>query len=151
MGEKEAKEIINAGFAWADWTDSQKEALRVVYESLIKVEELQKEIKYLKIENNGLKDNVAIANDGWCEERERRMKAEKNLRCLLKPIYVTIEGGKQDEIAKDLKHYITLCHDLEQKLECERWMVEACERDVEYLQKQNEFLTGLIEKLEGGL
>ncbi|GIN38397.1 hypothetical protein HYI36_05115 [Bacillus sp. Gen3] len=44
MEQKEAKEIIRAGFAWANWNDEQKEAFKLAYEALDKVELLEKQI-----------------------------------------------------------------------------------------------------------
>lgn len=44
MGIKEAKEIIRAGFAWAGWTDEQKEAFKLAYESIDNAEQLKKQI-----------------------------------------------------------------------------------------------------------
>lgn len=42
MDIKEAKEVIRAGFAWAGWSDYQKEAMTTAYEAMEKVEELKK-------------------------------------------------------------------------------------------------------------
>ncbi len=41
MDIKEAKEIIRAGFAWANWTDEQKAAFKIAYECMEKVEALE--------------------------------------------------------------------------------------------------------------
>lgn len=38
MDANEAKEIIKVGFAWANWTDEQKQAFKLAYEALDKVE-----------------------------------------------------------------------------------------------------------------
>jgi DNA-binding FadR family transcriptional regulator len=46
MELKEAKEIIRAGLAWANWTDEQKEAMRIALESIDKVEQLAKEVEF---------------------------------------------------------------------------------------------------------
>lgn len=51
MDNKEAKEIIEAGFAWANWTEEQKQAFKIAYEAINKVEEQQKEIDRLKAKN----------------------------------------------------------------------------------------------------
>ncbi|MEK3955680.1 hypothetical protein [Psychrobacillus sp. FSL K6-1464] len=40
MELKEAKEILRAGFAWANWTKEQKEAIELAYEAMEKVEML---------------------------------------------------------------------------------------------------------------
>jgi hypothetical protein len=44
MDLKEAKEIIRAGFAWANWTDEQKQAIKLAYEAIDKFEELEKKM-----------------------------------------------------------------------------------------------------------
>lgn len=41
MDIKESKEIIRAGFAWANWTDEQKAAFKTAYECMEKVEALE--------------------------------------------------------------------------------------------------------------
>jgi hypothetical protein len=42
MEIKEAKEVLSAGFAWANWTDKQREAMRIAYKSMVAVEEIRK-------------------------------------------------------------------------------------------------------------
>jgi hypothetical protein len=42
---KEAKEIIRAGFAWANWTDEQKEAFKLAYDAIDKAERNEKALK----------------------------------------------------------------------------------------------------------
>ena len=41
MKIKEAKEIIRAGVAWANWTEEQKQAMEIAYKSLSDVEEIK--------------------------------------------------------------------------------------------------------------
>jgi hypothetical protein len=36
---KEAKEILEAGFAWASWTDEQRKAVKVAYTAMLEAEE----------------------------------------------------------------------------------------------------------------
>jgi hypothetical protein len=48
---KEAKEIIRAGFAWANWTANQKQAFKLAYECIDKVERYEKALKNIA-ENN---------------------------------------------------------------------------------------------------
>lgn len=46
MEIKEAKEILRAGYAWANWTAEQKEAMKIAYDSMELVEKLKKENKH---------------------------------------------------------------------------------------------------------
>lgn len=41
MEIKEAKEILKAGLAWANWTDEQKEAMRLAYTAMVDVENVK--------------------------------------------------------------------------------------------------------------
>ncbi|PAD70856.1 hypothetical protein CHH83_01260 [Bacillus sp. 7586-K] len=43
MEIKEAKEFLRAGFAWANWTDEQREAMKVAYTSMVNIEKIEKE------------------------------------------------------------------------------------------------------------
>jgi transcription termination factor Rho len=45
MELKEAKEIIEAGVAWANWTEEQKEAMKVAWNAMNKVE------RYVEMKN----------------------------------------------------------------------------------------------------
>lgn len=49
MEIKEAQEIIRAGLAWANWTDEQKEAMRMAIESMDKVKELDSLLEKMKM------------------------------------------------------------------------------------------------------
>jgi DNA-binding transcriptional regulator GbsR (MarR family) len=69
---KEAKEIIRAGFAWANWTEEQKQAFKFAYESIDKVEQLIKTVeKYEKAlreisrqyENTSVNRSLEIAKE----------------------------------------------------------------------------------------
>lgn len=42
MEIKRAKEILSAGFAWADWTDEQREAMKVAYIAMVDKENIKK-------------------------------------------------------------------------------------------------------------
>lgn len=44
MELKEAKEVIQAGLSGTDWTDEQKEAMKVALVYMNQVEELKKEV-----------------------------------------------------------------------------------------------------------
>lgn len=44
MEAKEARKIIQAGFVWANWTEEQKEAMKVAWQSMDEVEGLRKEV-----------------------------------------------------------------------------------------------------------
>lgn len=46
MDAKEAKEIIRAGFAWANWTAEQKEAFKISYNAIEKVERYENALKF---------------------------------------------------------------------------------------------------------
>ncbi|MCD7911077.1 hypothetical protein KC480_05995 [Bacillus velezensis] len=46
MNVKEAKEIIRAGAAWANWTEKQQEAMRVAYNSFSAIEKIKKHCVY---------------------------------------------------------------------------------------------------------
>lgn len=50
MDISEAKKIIHAGLAWDNWTDEQKEAMKVVLQSILYVEELREKISGLEQE-----------------------------------------------------------------------------------------------------
>lgn len=41
MDIKEAKEIIKAGFTWANWTEEQKEAMKIAYKSMVAIEDIK--------------------------------------------------------------------------------------------------------------
>lgn len=41
MKIKEAKEVIRAGLAWANWTEEQKKAMEIAYKSMSDVEEIK--------------------------------------------------------------------------------------------------------------
>ncbi|MEH6944393.1 hypothetical protein [Bacillus sp. JJ722] len=47
MEFKEAKEIIHAGLAFANWSDDVKQAMRIALQSMSKVEQLEKDKKKL--------------------------------------------------------------------------------------------------------
>jgi hypothetical protein len=55
LDTKEAKEIISAGSAWANWTDKQKQAFKLAYDAIETVKEQHKEIELLKADNELLK------------------------------------------------------------------------------------------------
>jgi hypothetical protein len=38
---KEAKEILKAGAAWANWTDEQRKAMQIAYKSMCDVESVR--------------------------------------------------------------------------------------------------------------
>lgn len=53
MEIKEAKEIIEAGLVWANWTEEQREAFNIALDSLSKMEELASlKKKMAKLEAN---------------------------------------------------------------------------------------------------
>lgn len=53
MEIKEAKEIIEAGLIWANWTEEQREALNIALDSMNKMEELSSlKKKMTKLEAN---------------------------------------------------------------------------------------------------
>ena len=62
MERKEAKEIIKAGFEWANWTNEQREAFHVAYQSMEQLERLESQIKHfeslISIEYSQQFDNV---------------------------------------------------------------------------------------------
>lgn len=68
-GEKvksaEVKEIIRAGFAWANWTEEQKKAFAIAYESIDKLERLELDYQQL--------------NREWLELAKFKQRAEKKL------------------------------------------------------------------------
>jgi hypothetical protein len=45
MDTKEAKKIIEAGFAWAGWTVKQREAFKIAYHAIDKAERHEKALK----------------------------------------------------------------------------------------------------------
>lgn len=65
MERSEAKEIIRAGFAWASWTEEQKQAFAIAYESINKLESLEQEYQQL--------------NREWLELSNFKQRAEKIL------------------------------------------------------------------------
>lgn len=70
MGIKEAKEIIQAGFSWANWTDDQREAFLLAYKALDK--EIPKKVE--KNENSSqacpeCKSNVNGKYCSFCGQR----------------------------------------------------------------------------------
>lgn len=65
MDEKEAKEIIIAGFVWADWTDTQKKAFQTAISAINMLEQL--EVRY------------QVLNKEWLELATFKQTAEKVL------------------------------------------------------------------------
>lgn len=67
MDIKKAKEIIQTGFAWANWTDEQKEAFKVAWDCMTQCQ--QKELK-----SEGLiislrqyhQLNIYTVGEHWC-------------------------------------------------------------------------------------
>ncbi|MEC0341990.1 MULTISPECIES: hypothetical protein [Bacillus] len=51
MNLKEAKEIIQAGFAWANWTEEQKEAMKLAIDCIDKQMKSEnfKQVPYTKV------------------------------------------------------------------------------------------------------
>ncbi|MEI5909438.1 hypothetical protein WAK64_20630 [Bacillus spongiae] len=60
MNIKEAKQIIHAGLAWANWTDEQKEAMKVALQCMIRIEKLEKEVKGLEETRDHLNSAIKI-------------------------------------------------------------------------------------------
>lgn len=67
MNIKEAKEVIQAGFAWANWTSEQKEAFKIAWECMTKCQ--QKESKSEGMINS-LREyhqlNIYTVSEQWC-------------------------------------------------------------------------------------
>lgn len=67
MEIKEAKEIIQAGFAWANWTDEQKEAFKVAWECMTKCQQQESRSEGLI---NSLRQyhqiNIYTVGNQWC-------------------------------------------------------------------------------------
>lgn len=61
MDAKEAKEIIHAGFAWANWTEQQTEAFKFAYEAIDKAERLKREVRKQEMRWDDLKDAIELA------------------------------------------------------------------------------------------
>lgn len=57
---KEAKEIIQAGAAWANWTEEQKEAMRVAYNSLSAIEKIKKHCVYCGANKQTIRPNEIL-------------------------------------------------------------------------------------------
>jgi hypothetical protein len=81
LDAKEAKEIIRAGFAWANWTDEQKEAFQLAYEAIDKAELLNAEKKLLqsKWEAQGLMIQKLHEENSKYEETIRIYKVSDEL------------------------------------------------------------------------
>lgn len=60
MIAKEAKEIIRAGFAWANWTDEQKEAFKLAYEAIEKAEQVEKILCCGDFDSQAKLDNINV-------------------------------------------------------------------------------------------
>ncbi|MBU5261995.1 hypothetical protein [Bacillus atrophaeus] len=60
MNVKEAKEIIRAGAAWANWTEEQKEAMRVAYSSLSAIEKIKKHCVYCEANEHTIRPNEVL-------------------------------------------------------------------------------------------
>lgn len=61
LDSKEAKEIIRAGFAWANWTEEQKKAFKLAYEAIDKAEHLKRQLRKQEMRWDDLKDSVELA------------------------------------------------------------------------------------------
>lgn len=48
MEIKEAKQIMGAGLAWANWTGEQREAMKIAYKSMTKIEQYEKTLLGIK-------------------------------------------------------------------------------------------------------
>lgn len=59
MDSKEAKEIIRAGIAWANWTDEQKKAFILAYESIEKAERYEKALRQIETRSTSM-DRIDI-------------------------------------------------------------------------------------------
>lgn len=67
MNIKEAKEVIQAGFAWANWTSVQKEAFKIAWECMTKCE--QKDMKsegLISFLRQHHQLNVYTVSENWC-------------------------------------------------------------------------------------